>query len=152
VGRVDVFCFLEGEKVYVNWEGLLPIQGEIIVVEDDPTLRELMLDIVEEVGAKASAFETADDALTYLLQSHGECRLVIADHGVPGQIQGTEFIEMVRGKWPSIAAILTSGYLIDPASVPPSTIYLHKPWSLDDLIVAIASLLQPGFPIQKAQK
>jgi DNA-binding NtrC family response regulator len=149
---VVVFRFIEGEKVHVNWEGLLPIRGEIIVIEDDPTLRELMMKIIEEVGAKSLAFETADDALTYLLQSQGECRLVIADHDVPGQIQGTEFIEMVRGKWPSIAAILTSGYLIDPASVPPSTIYLHKPWSLDDLIVAIASLLQPGLPIQRALK
>ncbi|MNL16927.1 hypothetical protein D3C87_1379920 [compost metagenome] len=53
----------------VNWEGLLPIQGEIIVIEDDPTLRELMVTIVAEVGAKALAFETADDALTYLLQA-----------------------------------------------------------------------------------
>ena len=133
----------------VNWEGLLPIQGEIIVIEDDLTLRELMVDIVKEVGAKASAFETADDALTYLLQAQSECRLVIADHGLPGQIQGIEFIEMVRGKWPSIAAILTSGYLINPASIPPSTIYLQKPWSLDDLVLAIASLLQPGLPIHK---
>ena len=138
--------------MYVNWEGLLPIRGGIIIVEDDPTLRELMVNIVEEVGAKALAFETADDALTYLLQAHDECSLVIADHGVPGQIQGTEFIEMVRGKWPTIASILTSGYLIDPASVPPSTIYLHKPWSLDGLIGAMASLLQPGFPIQIEQK
>jgi DNA-binding NtrC family response regulator len=136
--------------VNVNWEGLLPIRGEIIVIEDDPTLRELMVNIVEEVGAKAIAFETADEALTYLLRSQSECRLVIADHGVPGQIKGTEFIEMVTGRWPSIAAILTSGYLIDPASLPPSIIYLHKPWSLDDLIVAIASLLQPDVPTHNA--
>ncbi|CAI8726960.1 hypothetical protein EMIT0P100_120189 [Pseudomonas sp. IT-P100] len=108
-----------------------------------------MVDIVEDVGAKALAFDTADDALTYLLQAQSECRPVIADHGVPGQIQGIEFIEMVRGKWPSIAAILTSGYLIDPASIPPSTIYLHKPWSLDDLNLAIATLLQPDVPIYK---
>lgn len=133
----------------VNWEGILPIHGEIIVIEDDPTLRTLMVDIVEEIGAKALSFETADDALTYLLQAQGQCSLVIADHGVPGQIQGTEFIEMVRGKWPAISAILTSGYLIDPATVPPSTIYLHKPWSLDDLVIAVASLLQPGSPIRK---
>lgn len=133
----------------VNWEGLLPIRGEIVVVEDDPTLRSLMVDIVAEIGAKALAFETADDALTYLLQAHDQCRLVIADHGVPGQVQGIEFIEMVRGRWPSIAAILTSGYLIDPATIPPSTIYLHKPWSLDDLVIAVASLLQPDYPIRK---
>lgn len=135
----------------VDWDDLLPIQGEIIVVEDDPLLRELMIKIIQEVGAKTLAFETADDALTYLLQSNGECRLVIADHGVPGQIQGTELIEMIRRKWPSIAAILTSGYLIDPEKIPHSTIYLHKPWTLDDLINAIAFLLQPD-SIQKARK
>jgi DNA-binding response OmpR family regulator len=135
--------------VNVNWEGLLPIQGEIIVIEDDPTLRSLLVGIVEEIGANVAAFETADNALTYLLQAHGQCRLAIVDHGVPGQIQGTEFIEMVRGKWPSVAAILTSGYLIDPKTVPASTIYLHKPWSIDDLVIAMASLLQPGYPIQK---
>lgn len=135
----------------VDWDELLPIQGEIIVVEDDPLLRELMIKIIQEVGAKTLAFETADYALTYLLQSNDECRLVIADHGVPGQIQGTELIEMIRRKWPSIAAILTSGYLIDPEKIPPSTIYLHKPWTLNDLINAIAFLLQPG-SIQKARK
>ncbi|VVP62172.1 hypothetical protein PS874_06460 [Pseudomonas fluorescens] len=133
----------------VNWEGILPIQGEIIVIEDDPTLRSLMVDIVEEIGAKAMAFDTADDALTYLLEVHDQCQLVIADHAVPGQIQGIEFIEMVRGRWPYIGAILTSGYLIDPTTVPPSTIYLHKPWSLDDLVIAVASLLQPDHPIHK---
>lgn len=149
---MDAFRFLVGvKKMNVDWDDLLPIQGEIVVVEDDPLLRDLMIKIIQEVGAKIMAFETADDALTYLLQSQDECRLVIADHGVPGQIQGTEFIEMVRGKWPFISAILTSGYLIDPAKIPPSTIYLHKPWSLNDLIDAIAFLLQPGH-IQKARK
>jgi len=50
--------------VNVNWKGLLPIHGEIIVIEDDPTLRSLMEDIVAEIGAKVVAFDTADDALT----------------------------------------------------------------------------------------
>lgn len=133
----------------VNWEGILPIVGEVIVVEDDPTLRSLMVDIVEEIGAKACAFDTADDALTYLLHAHGQCGLVIADHGVPGQVQGTEFIEMVQGQWPHIAAILTSGYLLDPQTVPASTIYLHKPWSLDELVLAVTQLLQPDRPVTK---
>lgn len=133
----------------VNWEGILPIEGEVIVVEDDPTLRSLMVDIVEEIGAKATAFDMADDALTYLLHAHQHCRLVIADHGVPGQVQGTEFIEMVRGQWPHIAAILTSGYLLDPQTVPDSAVYLHKPWSLDELVLAVTQLLQPHQPVHK---
>lgn len=128
---------------------MLPIAGTIIVVEDDPTLRELMTAILAEIGATTLAFETADDALTFILQSQGHCPLVIVDQGLPGQIQGVEFIEMIQSRWPQIASILTSGYLIDPTEVPPTTIYLHKPWSLDALIIAVASVLQPGKPVLK---
>lgn len=131
----------------VNWERLLPIWGEVILVEDDSTLRSLMIDIVEEIGGKAVAFKNADDALAHLLQAHEGCSLLIADHGVPGRIQGTEFIETVKRRWPSIPAILTSGYEIAPEQIPKSAIYLHKPWSLDDLVIAVASLLQPDFSI-----
>ncbi|WP_434702559.1 response regulator [Pseudomonas sp. Z1-12] len=133
----------------VNWEGILPIRGEVIVIEDDPTLQSLLTDILAEIGATTVAFDMADDALTYLLEAHSKCLLVIADHGVPGQVQGTEFIEMIRGRWPHIAAILTSGYLIDPTAVPTETVFMHKPWSLDDMVVAVAGLIQPGFPITK---
>lgn len=134
----------------VDWEGILPIVGQVIVVEDDATLQSLMVSILTEIGAEFVAFTTADDALTYLLQTNQRCCLVIADHGVPGQIQGTELIEMVNAKWPVIPAILTSGYLLDPSIVPLGTIYLHKPWSLDSLIIAITTLLQPAHPIWRS--
>ncbi|WP_072432337.1 MULTISPECIES: response regulator [unclassified Pseudomonas] len=135
----------------VDWEGMLPIDGVVIVIEDDPTLRSLMASIVDEMGAQTRAFDTADDALTFLLQNSEPCPLVIVDQGLPGQIQGIEFIEMVQSRWTGIASILMSGYSINPTDVPPKTVYLHKPWSLDDLVVAIATLLQPGNPISKRQ-
>jgi DNA-binding NarL/FixJ family response regulator len=82
-----------------------------------------------------------------LLKRTGECSLAIVDHGLPGQIQGAEFIEMTKSRWPSIATILTSGYLLEPATIPLGTIYLHKPWSLDDFVASIAPLLQPSQPL-----
>ncbi|KJH88158.1 response regulator [Pseudomonas fluorescens] len=133
----------------VDWEGMLPIEGAVIIVEDDPTLRSLMTSILVEVGAETLAFDTADDALTFLLQSHERCPLVIADQGLPGQIQGIEFIEMIQSRWPTTAAILTSGYLINPLDLPASAIYLHKPWSLDELVTSVAAALQPGNPLYK---
>ncbi|RWU24977.1 response regulator [Pseudomonas alkylphenolica] len=128
---------------------MLPIEGIVIIIEDDPTLRALMTDILSEIGAQSLAFEAADDALTYFLQNTFYCPLVIVDHALPGQIQGMEFIEMIQSRLPWIASILTSGYLIDPSDLPVHTIYLHKPWSLDDLVMAVASLLQPDHPIRK---
>ncbi|WP_439878837.1 response regulator [Pseudomonas prosekii] len=108
-----------------------------------------MTDILSGIGTEPCAFATADDALTYLLEAHCHCPLVVVDQGLPGQIQGVEFIAMVKGKWPGVASILTSGYVIEDAMIPSSTIYLHKPWALDDLVLAVATLLQPGYPLQK---
>lgn len=65
----------EAFRVKVHWEGLLPVQGEIVVVEDDPTLRLLMVEIVSELGATVRHFDSADDAITYLLQAHEKCRM-----------------------------------------------------------------------------
>jgi DNA-binding NtrC family response regulator len=135
--------------VNVNWEGILPFQGEVLVIEDDPTLRALMVEIVEEIGAKVTAFDSADDAVTHLLRANEKCCLAIVDHSLPGQIQGIEFVEMVISRWPDIKAILTSGFLIAPEAVPAAAIYLHKPWSLDALVNAVTSLLQPHSPIRK---
>ncbi|WP_257605418.1 hypothetical protein [Pseudomonas sp. UMAB-40] len=50
----------------------------------------LMVDILVGIGLHPVGFETADDALTYLLSMPDGCPLVIADHGLPGQLQGAE--------------------------------------------------------------
>lgn len=125
----------------VNWKGVRPIQGPVIVVEDDPLLRTLVQEIMSEVAAETLAFETADDALVFLLQHRYPCPLVIVDQGLPGQLQGMDFIEMVHSLWPSTGVVLMSGYMIDPVDLPPSVAYLHKPWHLDELGNAVATVL-----------
>ena len=130
-----------------QWEKLSPLTGWVIVVEDDPTLRMLIGEILTELGLHSLEFSTADEAMTYMSGSHGGCPLVIVDHGLPGQIQGAEFIEMMKLKWPSTAAILTSGYDLDSSMVPAGTIYLHKPWSIHELELAVTTTFKPGRPL-----
>ncbi|WLG93841.1 response regulator [Pseudomonas sp. FP198] len=125
-----------------NWIEI-GFEGEVLIVEDDETLRLIMVEILEDVGARTVAFGSADDALIYLLQSQVQCCLVIVDYGVPGQINGMDFIRMVRGKWPAIGSILTSGYPFLPETVPRPTRYLQKPWAVSDLVALMRDLLQP---------
>ncbi|QZA96200.1 response regulator [Pseudomonas mandelii] len=132
-----------------GWENLSPVTGCVVVVEDDPAVRVLMVDILTEIGLHSVDFGTADDALIYLLSMPEGCPLVIADHGLPGKLQGAELIEMVKAKWPSTATILTSGHRLDASMIPSSTTYLDKPWSLNDLVIAVANALQPGCPLGK---
>lgn len=125
----------------VNLAELLPITGHVIVIEDEPVLRMLLEETLAEIGFSSATFDNAASALTHLISIKGECALIIADQGLPGGIQGSEFIRLAKEQWPSIPSILTSGYLIDEQVIPASTIYLHKPYTLDQLETTIATVL-----------
>jgi len=128
---------------------LQPIDGEIVIVEDDVILRDLMREILQDVGAQCVAFATADDALIHLLQSGTRCALIVADHGLPGQVQGAELVGLVREKWPEIPVVVTSGWTQAFIGLPTGTNFLAKPWTLEQLVTAVADLLQPGVPFAK---
>ncbi|MGF6287026.1 response regulator [Pseudomonas silensiensis] len=128
---------------------LQPIDGEIVIVEDDALLRDLMREILVDVGAQCVAFATADDALIHLLQSGTQCALIIADHGLPGQVQGAELAELVHSRWPKMPIVITSGWTETFIGLPESTNFLPKPWTLEGLVMAVAELLQPGVPTTK---
>ncbi|MCP1419880.1 DNA-binding NtrC family response regulator [Pseudomonas laurylsulfativorans] len=132
-----------------EWGKLSLVMGWAVVVEDDPEVRKLIVDILNEIGQLSIDFDSADDALTYLRSMPDGCPLVIVDQVLPGQLQGAEFIKMVKAKWPATATILTSGYELDASIVPYSTTYLAKPWSTDDLVMTVVNLLQPDRPLKK---
>lgn len=132
-----------------KWGKLSPLTGWAVVVEGNPTLRKLIVETLAEIDLQSLVFDSVNDALIFLQQTEGGCPLLIVDQGVLGRLQGTEFIELVKAKWPLTAAILTSGYARDASIVPSSTTYLEKPWSLHDLVMAVATLLQPGRPLEK---
>lgn len=119
----------------------LPVGTKVLIVEDDLTLRELLESILVELGATCTAFDNAEDALVYLIEQKCACTLMIVDHGVPGSIKGMEFISMVHEKWPGIPAILTSGYQLDATGLTPPVSYLFKPWSLEELVVALRQVM-----------
>lgn len=129
-------------------EKLLQLTGWVIVVENDPTLRVLMVKTLDEIGLRPLDFQSAGDALSYLMGTLDGCPLVIVDKGQPGQLNGADFIKLVIKKWPSTAAVLTSSFELSPSTLPASTIHLQKPWSMDDLVRTVATLVQPH-PIGK---
>ena len=120
----------------------LSLSGKtVVVVEDDPTLQTLLVEILIELGAACDAFDNAEDALIHLMGLGSDCSLIVADHGVPGSIKGMEFISMAHERWPRLPAILTSDYQLDPSQVTPPVTYLFKPWSIDELAEAINQAL-----------
>ncbi|RON48549.1 hypothetical protein BK666_08995 [Pseudomonas frederiksbergensis] len=132
-----------------KWGKLPQLSGWAIIVEDYAPLRVLLGETLAEIGLQSLHFETADAALIFLLQTQGGCLLVIVDQGLPGRLQGAAFIDMVKANWPATSAILISGIELEPATVPSSTIYLQKPWSIDAFVHAVESCLQPDYSAGK---
>lgn len=122
-------------------EGMSLSGKTVVVVEDDETLRNLLVDILIELGAACDAFDNSEDALIHLMGLQSDCSLIVVDHGVPGGIKGMEFISMAHQRWPGLPAILTSGYQLDASQVTPPFTYLFKPWSIDELADAIGQAL-----------
>lgn len=71
----------------------LPLSSNILIVDDDSTMRMTLKAVVESTGHRAVALSSAEEAIEYL-KSH-KCRIIISDWEMPG-MNGLEFCAHVR--------------------------------------------------------
>jgi signal transduction histidine kinase len=89
----------------------LPLgRGEtVLVVEDDPALRRLVVRQLSELGYVVREAGNADAALA-LLQGGAAIDLIFSDIMMPGEITGRELARIATERWPTIKVVLTSGF------------------------------------------
>lgn len=119
---------------------MLPMFSDIVIVQAEKILREVMSEAFSNTGARVYAFSTADEAMRHLLAEKKPCALVVSDQRVPGELQGEELLARVHDRWPSVMAILISAYKVGVIKRPPTAVFLQKPWCIDDLMEAAASV------------
>jgi two-component system, response regulator PdtaR len=80
----------------------------VLIVEDDPLLRMLAVEVVEEAGFVA--FEAGDaDAAVSLLESRPDVSVLLTDIDMPGSMDGLKLASAVRDRWPPIKILVVSG-------------------------------------------
>ena len=111
----------------------------ILVIEDYAPLRELMREVLEEVGGyHVTALGDAETAQPLLLEHHFD--LVVLDLGLPGRIGGLELARAIRAS--GVDAILfVSGREIATSELRPGDRSLRKPFRMDTLLLEAAALL-----------
>jgi CheY-like chemotaxis protein len=116
-------------------------QGEIVlVVEDDPGVRQVAVSTLRSLGFEVQEAETGDEA-AQLLRSGKDVRLVLSDVRMPGELSGVELARLVKQEWPSVRVLLTTGYADGSDSLDGLEL-LYKPYRASDLAERIQSLLQ----------
>jgi hypothetical protein len=85
------------------------IAGEtVVLVEDDPAVRMLVLNLLKELGYRAFEAEDAKTALP-LLESGLRVDLLVTDVGLPG-MNGRQLAEIARQHRPQIKVLFMTGY------------------------------------------
>lgn len=80
----------------------------VMVVEDDPAVRMLVLDLLRELGYNGYEAEDARTALP-LLESNVRVDLLITDVGLPG-MNGRQLAEIARQHHPKLKVLFMTGY------------------------------------------
>ena len=96
--------------------------NSVLLVEDDPTIRYILSNQLEEAGFKAQQAEDGIDGLVKLRAKLP--KVIISDLQMP-RMSGIEFISVVRRRFPSIPVIVLSGSIKSQNSCRPSTIWLE---------------------------
>ena len=72
-------------------------RARILVVDDEPAIREGLIAILQAASYSVTAVEDAEAALTYL-ESH-PVDLALLDIRMPGK-SGVELMQVIRERWP----------------------------------------------------
>lgn len=120
-------------------------QGEtVLVVDDEPTVRMLVSDILDELGY--TAIEAADGpAGLAILNSDVRIDLLITDVGLPGGMNGRQMVDAARTARPSLKVLFITGYaenaVVGHGHLEPGMHVLTKPLAMKALAIRIKSLI-----------
>jgi CheY-like chemotaxis protein len=100
----------------------------ILIVEDEPLVRIDMASYNEDAGFTVYEAGNADEAIR-ILEQHSEIRLIFTDIHMPGSMDGLRLAHYVRGRWPPVKIIVTSGLVkVRSEDLPKGALFVEKPY------------------------
>jgi len=101
----------------------------VLIVEDEFLLRMDAADMIGAAGFEVVEAGNADQAIE-ILESRRDITVVFTDIQMPGSMDGLRLARAVRGRWPPIKIIATSGRVrVAKADLPEGGRFLPKPYS-----------------------
>jgi len=85
------------------------IKKRILLIEDEPMVRELIEAMLEMLEQTVTSFETPVEALTYFEEKPSEFDLVITDHSMP-TMTGLVLAQKIKEVRPDIPVVITTGH------------------------------------------
>ncbi|MEE4704818.1 response regulator [Pseudomonas alliivorans] len=140
----------EGEAEPVEFECAAPVPSQnaggetILVVDDEPTVRLLITEVLEELGYLVLQADRGAAALE-ILQSKAAIDLLVTDVGLPGGMNGRQVADAARAVRPDLKILFVTGYAENAAlahdTLEPGMYVLPKPFSIAAMTGRVTELL-----------
>ncbi len=116
----------------------------VLVVDDEPTIRMLVAEVLGDLGYVA--IEAADGAAALaVLQSDARIDLLVTDVGLPGGLNGRQVADQGRVLRPDLRVLFMTGYaenaVLSHGHLEPGMHVLTKPFAMDVLAGRIKALI-----------
>jgi signal transduction histidine kinase len=115
----------------------------VLLVEDDPVVREFAVAACRELGCKVYQAGDAAEALA-VLEAHPGIVLLFTDVGLPGDMNGRQLAAVAVERWPNLKVLFTTGYtanaIVHHGVLDPGVNFIGKPFSISALAAKIKGM------------
>jgi DNA-binding NtrC family response regulator len=126
-----------------------PVDPHVLVVEDEPRMRELLQRVLGGWGLEVTAARSAEEGWRFAEAAPPD--VVVLDLNLPGEA-GIEFFRRVRGRWPNTQGIVLTGFASIGAAREAIHLdvveFLTKPCHLGELEKALDRAIRRLVPTQ----
>jgi signal transduction histidine kinase/CheY-like chemotaxis protein/PAS domain-containing protein len=117
----------------------------VLVVDDEPTIRMLVSEVLHDLGY--AAIEAADGPSGLkVLKSDTRIDLLISDVGLPGGMNGRQMADAARAVRPDLKVLFITGYadnsIVGSGRLDDNMYVMTKPFAMDQLAVRIQQLIR----------
>jgi CheY-like chemotaxis protein len=118
-------------------------QEVVLVVEDEPSVRQFSVDALQELGYRVLDADGAPAALR-LLDAHPEIELLFTDVVMP-EVNGRKLADEARRRHPDLKVLFTTGYtrnaVLHNGVLDPGVELIGKPFTLEELAAKVRDVL-----------
>ena len=116
----------------------------ILVVEDEFLLRMDAAVMIAAAGFAVVEAANADEAID-ILETRSDIAVVFTDIQMPGAMDGLRLARAVRGRWPPIKIVATSGHLtVTDTDLLEGGRFLPKPYSAVEVTCVLREVMAGG--------
>jgi two-component system, response regulator PdtaR len=112
----------------------------VLIVEDECVLRMSAADVIGDAGFDVVEAGDADEAIT-ILEARPDIHVIFTDIQMPGSMDGLKLARFVRGRWPPIKIVATSGFIsVRKDDLPEGSRFVPKPYRAEQIVATLRDL------------